>query len=496
MDSGLGALIRSLCIVGLAAPVCAQEIANWPAPPTWSPAERKASARPLSVESPAAIQAGSPLPFISLTPCRVADTRGNGFAGAYGPPALAPGSPRNFTLVGQCGIPVSAGAVSLNITVANTVGPGFIKVFPAGGPSPVVSTLNYVAGQTVANAAVVPLGSAGAVTVAAGVSGTDLIIDVNGYYGGLTGDGSNFFLGPFAGNATTSGSSNVGVGQFALNGLTSGSYNTGVGTQALWVDSTASYNTAVGHNALLDNTGGETNTAVGALALALSQTSYGNTGVGFQSLHSNTDGNSNVALGWRALSNITSSNDNIAIGVQAAMNLTSGSDNIYIGNPALSSESNTIRIGTGGTHNLFFVSGVRDVTTGFANAVPVLIASNGQLGTVSSSASLKRDIADVEETESDALLRLRPVSFEYCNDTIGIRQYGLIAEEVATVLPELVQYSDAGAPQIVNYHFLPPLILKQLQKQQETIERQNEIIGSLESRLARLEAGRSLEPAR
>jgi hypothetical protein len=123
-----------------------------------------------------------PLTFVGIAPCRIVDTRGNGFVGAYGPPALTAGVPRSFTLTGQCGIPGDAGAVSLNVTVTNTLGPGHIVIFPQGGAQPTVSTLNYVAGQTVANAAIVPLG-AGGITVVAGVSGTDLIIDTNGYYG-------------------------------------------------------------------------------------------------------------------------------------------------------------------------------------------------------------------------------------------------------------------------------------------------------------------------
>jgi hypothetical protein len=158
------------------AAIC-QEIPNWPAPPVWSPPEETGEVHKQAVPT-------SPLPFIGITPCRIADTRGNGFAGAYGPPALAGGAPRNFPLAGQCGIPASAEAVSLNVTVTNTLGPGFILIHPQGGAQPVVSTLNYVAGATVANAAVVPLGPGGSITVIAGVSGSDLILDTNGYYGG------------------------------------------------------------------------------------------------------------------------------------------------------------------------------------------------------------------------------------------------------------------------------------------------------------------------
>jgi len=120
--------------------------------------------------------------FVGVTPCRIVDTRGP--AGPYGAPSLSPGVSRNFALAsGPCtGFTAFIGSYSLNITVTNTTGPGFIKIYPQGGSAPVVSTLNYVAGQTVANAAIVPAGAGNGVTVVAGVSGTDLIIDVNGYF--------------------------------------------------------------------------------------------------------------------------------------------------------------------------------------------------------------------------------------------------------------------------------------------------------------------------
>ena len=161
-------------------------IRGWPAAPLWISShaidlEKRNDAR---AAEPAATDGvpTAPLPLIAIAPCRIVDTRGNGFAGAYGPPGLVQGGPRNLALAGQCGIAGAAEAVSLNITVTNTEGPGYILVYPQGGTQPNVSTLNYVAGQTIANAAVVPLGVGGGVTVIAGVSGTDLIIDTNGYY--------------------------------------------------------------------------------------------------------------------------------------------------------------------------------------------------------------------------------------------------------------------------------------------------------------------------
>lgn len=124
------------------------------------------------------------LPFIAVFPCRVADTRvGSGFGGAYGPPVLDAGAIRSFPIGGQCGVPTTAKAVSLNLTVTNTQGDGDLRAFPQGGAAPLVSTLNYRAGQTIANAAIVPLGTTiGGLSLQPDVSGTDVIIDVNGYF--------------------------------------------------------------------------------------------------------------------------------------------------------------------------------------------------------------------------------------------------------------------------------------------------------------------------
>src|SRR5215831_4537731 len=162
------------------------------------------------------------LPFVGVTPCRIVDTRGP--AGPFGAPPLAPGSPRSFSLFsGPCpGIPSAVAAYSLNITATNTMGPGFLKVYPQGGTAPVVSTLNYIAGQTVANAAIVPAGTLGGITVAAGASGTDLIIDINGYFSPTPGTTSDSFgvanAGHFAISGQTSGS---GVNDAGLYGLAS-----------------------------------------------------------------------------------------------------------------------------------------------------------------------------------------------------------------------------------------------------------------------------------
>ena len=201
-----GALL--FLFVGLAAGTVsgAEAIPNWTAPATWTPSKTAGGVHTMT-------DVTSPLPFVGVTPCRVADTRGNGFTGAYGPPSLVANADRNFTIVGQCGIPNGASAVSFNFAALNVGGAGDLRVFPAGGTVPLVSTMNYNANTpNIANAAVVPLGSGGAITVRADAVAVDLIIDVNGYYASAAANQGNTFevdtLAPWAITGKT-GSSNA-----------------------------------------------------------------------------------------------------------------------------------------------------------------------------------------------------------------------------------------------------------------------------------------------
>src|SRR5262245_37363221 len=289
-----------LPVPGNANPSSGDVIPNWSTPPTWSPQTAVGPSSALSSRAAAAAQASSPLPFVGMTPCRIADTRGNGFGGAFGPPPLVSAAPRGSTRWSQCGIPTSAAAVSLNVTVTNTQGPGFLSVYPQGGAIPPVSTLNFTAGQTVANAAVVPIGTGGAITAVAGVSGTDLIIDVNGFYGSPAASPSNLFLGENSGNATLTGTDNTGVGREVLGNDTTGGINTAFGQRALELNTTGTGNSGFGHVALQANPAGNANVALGVQAL-LADTASDNTAVGFQSLVSHTSGIGNVAVGDSAL---------------------------------------------------------------------------------------------------------------------------------------------------------------------------------------------------
>jgi hypothetical protein len=154
----------------------ATSIENWTVP---------AYARPSSGLS-AMTDVSPGVGFVAAAPCRLVDTRsGSGFPAGYGPPWLSAGVPRNFDLNSSptCpGIPDGVDAYSLNVTVTNTQGPGFLLIYPEGGSQPNVSSINYLAGDTLANAVIVPAGTGGSIRIVAGVSGTDVIIDINGYF--------------------------------------------------------------------------------------------------------------------------------------------------------------------------------------------------------------------------------------------------------------------------------------------------------------------------
>jgi hypothetical protein len=272
----------------------------------------------------------------------------------------------------------------------------------------------------------------------------------------------------------------ISIGRDALNHITPGSFNVAAGYRALF-NNTGSSNTAVGAFSLQVNQASG-NTAVGVGALETNHAGAGNTAVGYLALASNDSGASNTALGSAALINATGGN-NIAIGFNAAQNVLAGGNNIEIGNTGLSADSALIRLGTPGTQTQFFTAGVRGVTTGADDAVAVVIDSNGQLGTISSSRRFKDDIQDMGDA-SRGLLRLRPVTFRYKNpfaDGSKPIQYGLIAEEVAEVYPDLVAHSADGQIETVKYQVLDVLLLNEVQKQKAEID-------DLRQRLARLEA--------
>jgi endosialidase-like protein len=277
------------------------------------------------------------------------------------------------------------------------------------------------------------------------------------------------------------GNSNTANGVNALYSDTSGSFNTANGRGALLKNSTASYNTADGYQALNNNNTGQDNTATGASALFTNTAGSSNTAIGVSALYLST-GSNNTAIGFSALSSSTGSN-NITLGFNAGLNLTTGDNDIDIGTFGGSGDSGIIRIGTAGSQTRAFVAGIYNVDEG-GTIKPVYINSNGQLGTQApaSSRRFKKEIKPMNQT-SEAILGLKPVTFQYKSDTKGTPQFGLIAEEVAKVNPDLVVRDENGEIYTVRYDAVNAMLLNEFLKEHRTVEGQQKEIDALKAEL-------------
>ncbi len=279
----------------------------------------------------------------------------------------------------------------------------------------------------------------------------------------------NQAFGEYALEFNTTGSNNAAFGFGALRwGTTNGSFNVAIGSGALQNNSSGSDNIAVGPSVLGANTTGTWNTAVGASALNNNSVGTYNAAFGANAMGLNTSGTWNTAIGLQALNQNSIGTNNTAVGGNAGYNIT-GSYNIDIANLGTSTDSGVIRIGSAGNQTSTYIAGITGV--GVSGAA-VIVDSNGQLGVASSSRRYKQDIEPMADASS-RLFQLRPVRFRYIKpDANGNKpiQYGLIAEEVAKVFPELVVYNKDGQPETVAYHLLPGLLLNELQKEHEKVE--------------------------
>jgi hypothetical protein len=274
-------------------------------------------------------------------------------------------------------------------------------------------------------------------------------------------------------------SANTAVGSWALGHNTTGAYNTAIGAAALRKNA-GHFNTGIG-NWALGNNAGDLNTAIGYAALVSNAGSY-NAAVGDGALLSNASGSHNTASGSHALFFNTTGSRNVAVGNRAGYNATTGDDNIFIANEGLAGESGSVRIGTQGTQSQAYIAGIS--STAVAGRT-VMVDNNGKLGVRFSARRYKEAVKDMNEASS-GLLDLRPVTFRYREEVIsGPKpiEFGLIAEEVAEVLPELVSFDAEGRPYAVKYRFLPPLLLNELKKQAERLQGQERILATQEQQL-------------
>jgi uncharacterized coiled-coil protein SlyX len=290
----------------------------------------------------------------------------------------------------------------------------------------------------------------------------------------------------------TTGSDNTAIGSRALF-YNASIQNTAVGSDALFFNTIWGANTAVGSDALYYNDS-PANTAIGSSALYNNRTGSNNTAVGKDALYYNTAGITNTAVGWAALEGNTG-NNNLALGNQAGAQLTTGSDNIDLANPGVGGESATIRIGTSGTQTNTFIAGISGAT--IPTGVAVIVDSSGHLGTTTSSARFKEAIKPMDKA-SEAILGLQPVTFRYKEelDPAGVPQFGLIAEQVEKVNPDLVARDADGKPYTVRYEAVNAMLLNEFLKEHKKVEEQQATIAELRSTVAQQQKGFQSQLAR
>jgi Chaperone of endosialidase len=272
---------------------------------------------------------------------------------------------------------------------------------------------------------------------------------------------------------------NTAVGYDALLTSTTGFANSAFGAFALSSNTTGSNNTAVG-GALGSNTTGNANTAVGVAALNWNSTGSSNAAFGDGALN-DSSGDNNTAVGTQSLYHATGTH-NTAVGFDAGARVTTGSYNIDIGNPGGAGDNSAIRMGTAGVQFATFIAGIENAQV---TGAPVYVTSEGQLGVLASSERYKTAVVSMG-TSTDRLDRLRPVAFHLKHDPAGALQYGLIAEEVDKVYPELVIRDRAGVIQGVRYDELAPMLLNAIQQQQTTIKAQASEFRAIKQQLAEL----------
>jgi hypothetical protein len=283
---------------------------------------------------------------------------------------------------------------------------------------------------------------------------------------------------------SNTGSDNTAIGFETLYSNLSGFKNTSFGSQALYSNTTGHQNSAIGYQALYANTVASNNIAIGANSLRADTSGGSNVGLGVATLQSTTVGENNLAIGANALTRNVSGSSNTAIGANAGLNIT-GKNNIDIGNEGSAGDTGILRIGTEGTQTKAYVSGIYGTSV---SGNTVVVNSSGQLGVVVSSERFKTAINPMA-ANPDKLERLRPVTFHLKTDPQGSLQYGLIAEEVAEVYPDLVIRDQNGRVDGVRYDELAPILVNELQQERKVMAQQSEDIAELKQQMAKMSAG-------
>src|SRR5882762_2778417 len=316
-----------------------------------------------------------------------------------------------------------------------------------------------------------------------------------GYAGGNTAEGQNALF------SLTTGGFNTAIGWVSLRSNTTGGFNTAIGAGTL-LNNIQDQNTATGAGALLSNGFGAFNTADGAFPLFSNTSGSGNTAIGAQALYSTTISHDNTAIGRRALYNSNSQGPtkiplgivgwNTAVGSHALENSTTGIGNTALGFGAGSNVmtgSNIICIGVAGADvsNTTWIGNVYGVTTQSGTTLPIIVSNDGQLGTMSSSRRFKKEIKPMASA-SETILALEPVTFQYKSDTTGTPQFGLVAEDVAKIDPNLVVRDDKGEIYSVRYDAVNAMLLNEFLKEHNAALEERRKVEKLETTVANLVA--------
>ena len=286
---------------------------------------------------------------------------------------------------------------------------------------------------------------------------------------------SNTAVGAAALLLNTTGTENVAVGTDALVYNDTGSANTATGPFALFSNTIGNYNTAVGTSALASHTMGDRNTAIGTYALQFDTTGERNTAVGVLALYQNTSGNFNIAIGGQALSSNTEGDGNIALGFGAGDSVTTA--------------NNVICIGASGENvsTSCYIGQIFGATSSAGTAV--FVNSAGKLGTTTSSRRFKDDIKPMDQA-SEAILALKPVTFRYKQqiDPKGVPQFGLVAEEVEKVDPDLVVRDKEGKAYSVRYDQVNAMLLNEFLKEHRRVQELEKQVEKLTTGLQKVSA--------
>ncbi len=320
-----------------------------------------------------------------------------------------------------------------------------------------------------------------------------------GYPGANTAEGQDALF------SLTTGSYNTAVGWRSLHAVTTGGFNTAlgagtlyanaadgntaVGTGALLNNSTGIQNTATGALALYSNTIGGSNTADGAYALLANIDGDGNTAMGSSALYSNNDGNGNTGIGAGALFNNTTGDGNTAVGLNALSNATTGSGNIGVGAAAgnnITTANNVICIGTDGqnVNNSCYIGNIWNQAGG---SQAVYVNADGKLGFEASSRRFKDEIKPMGRA-SEVIYGLKPVSFRYKKEIEPSRPlaFGLIAEDVEKVSPDLVTRGSDGRVNSVRYDAVNAMLLNEFLKEHKKVEEQQSEIDKQQATITEL----------